>query len=106
MRMVSLQTPNQAQLILTIPLEVGEAHIFTLVMSPGNVRFGTNPEQLNTPEFVGQLPGLPQNVAAGEVTRWWAGDLWAISDTPNTIVQAIVPLADAYIRRNMGRARI
>ena len=106
MRVIALQNANQAQLVLTIPIEVGEAHVFTLVQTAGNVRFGTNPEQLNQPDFAGQLMGLPQNVAAGEVTRWWAGDLWAISDTPGTVIHAIVPLADAFVRRQMGRAHI
>lgn len=105
MKNVVLMLAGQAQLVATIPPEVENAQVVLLSMTAGNTRWGTNATELETPE-AGQNRGLPTTVATSPVQIRWVGDLWAITDTPGQVVQAICPAAEDYQRRGMRVAKI
>ena len=102
---VSLGQAGRAQFIMSIPQGVEAQGVYFLVMSAGNVRWSTNRDELEQ-ATLGQNNGLPQAVLNGEVRRPWSGDIWAVSDTPGTIVQVICPLQSAYQKRGTQTARI
>lgn len=73
--------------------------VYMTVLGPGNVRWGTNITELQQGSPVpGVNMGIPQNAAAGTIEREWIGDIYAISDTPNTPVQVVCPAMDHNTR--------
>jgi len=76
-----------------------------MVMGPGQVRWGTNKEQLENGPAVGISYGIPQANGDPILNLMWKGEVWAISDTPGTPVQFIDSAHDFQSQFGLGGFR-
>jgi hypothetical protein len=97
-------SPRAGEAVLVASIKFKSKGYF-LVLGPGNVRWGTNKEQLEASSLPGVNSGVPQTNAMGRIELEWQGDVYAISDLANTPVFVTFPAYEFMMRKGLPVAR-